>query len=85
MDTQRPRECIRTAFYMLIVFNELGGATGVAPVRRGSEQRSASVGETSPSQKPKLFITGFRDREEENQYNVLCSRFGIQFGGLLSK
>lgn len=42
-------------------------------------------GETSPSQKPKLFITGFRDREEENQYNVLCSRFGIQFGGLLSK
>lgn len=38
-------------------------------------------GETSPS----LFITGFRDREEENQYNVLCSRFGIQFGGLLKK
>ena len=34
---------------------------------------------------PNLFITGFRDREEENQYNVLCSRFGIQFGGLLSK
>lgn len=34
---------------------------------------------------PSLFITGFRDREEENQYNVLCSRFGIQFGGLLKK
>ena len=34
---------------------------------------------------PNLFITGFRDREEENQYNVLCSRFGIQFGGLLKK
>ena len=38
-----------------------------------------------------LFNTGrqrpytFRDTEEENQYNVLCSRFGIQFGGLLSK
>ena len=42
-------------------------------------------GETSLSQKPMLFITGFRDREEENQYNVLCSRFGIQFGGLLKK
>jgi glutamate racemase len=40
-----------------------------------------SVGETSPS----LYITGFRDIEEENQYNVLCSRFGIKFGGLLSK
>ena len=61
------------------------GLRGGAPRRRGSEQRSASGGETSPSQKPKLFITGFRDREEENQYNVLCSRFGIQFGGLLSK
>ena len=32
-----------------------------------------------------LFITGFRDTAEENQYNVLCSRFGIQFGGLLKK
>lgn len=38
-----------------------------------------------------LFNTGrqrpytFRDREEENQYNVLCSRFGIKFGGLLKK
>ena len=39
------------------------------------------MGSTSPS----LFITGFRDREEENQYNVLCSRFGIKFGGLLKK
>ncbi len=71
-------ECIETT-------DNNGGDTGVSPVRRGSEQRSASEGETSPSQKPKLFITGFRDREEENQYNVLCSRFGIQFGGLLSK
>ena len=71
-------ECIETT-------DNNGGDTGVSPVRRGSEQRSASVGETSPSQKPMLFITGFRDTEEENQYNVLCSRFGIQFGGLLSK
>ncbi len=41
-------------------------------------------GSTSPSC-ANLFITGFRDTEEENQYNVLCSRFGIKFGGLLSK
>ena len=60
---------------------EGGVAGGEPPARRGSEQRSASVGETSPS----LYITGFRDIEEENQYNVLCSRFGIKFGGLLSK
>ena len=63
-----------------------GGATGgEPPVRRGSEQRSASEGKAFPSQTPKLFITGFRDTQEENQYNVLCSRFGIQFGGLLKK
>ena len=42
-------------------------------------------GAAFPSQTPNLFITGFRDREEENQYNVLCSRFGIKFGGLLKK
>ncbi len=34
---------------------------------------------------PTLLITGFNDTEEENQYNVLCSRFGIKFGGLLKK
>ena len=37
------------------------------------------------SNSPSLYITGFRDTEEEKQYNVLCSRFGIKFGGLLSK
>jgi len=63
-----------------------GGVTGVSPVRGGSRKpKVCSVGETSPSQESNLFITGFRDTEEENQYNVLCSRFGIKFGGLLSK
>ncbi len=63
-----------------------GGVTGVSPVRGGSgKPKVCSVGETSPFQEPNLFITGFRDTEEENQYNVLCSRFGIKFGGLLSK
>ena len=60
---------------------EIGGVAGVSPARRGSEQRSASEGKPFPT----LYITGFRDTEEENQYNVLCSRFGIKFGGLLSK
>lgn len=61
----------------------VGDFKGESPLRRGGSGKPQvwSVGETSPS----LYITGFRDREEENQYNVLCSRFGIQFGGLLSK
>ena len=60
----------------------VGDFKGASPLRRrGSEQRSASVGKAFPT----LLITGFNDTEEENQYNVLCSRFGIQFGGLLKK
>ena len=58
-----------------------GVAGGEPPARRGSEQRSASEGKAFPT----LLITGFNDTEEENQYNVLCSRFGIKFGGLLKK
>ena len=60
----------------------LTGVLGAEPLgERVATNEVGAQGETSPS----LFITGFRDREEENQYNVLCSRFGIQFGGLLSK
>ncbi|MBP5519357.1 MAG: glutamate racemase [Treponema sp.] len=56
---------------------------GVSPLRREGSGKPQVCSEGEPS--PSLFITGFRDTEEENQYNVLCSRFGIQFGGLLSK
>ncbi|MCR4952670.1 MAG: glutamate racemase [Treponema sp.] len=56
-----------------------GGVAGVSPAGRGSEQRSASEGNAFPSQTPKLFVTGFADDEEKKQYDVLCSRFGIEF------
>ena len=58
-----------------------GGVAGVSPAERVASNEVRAQGDSSPS----LFFTGFRDTEEENQYNVLCSRFGIQFGGLLSK
>ena len=61
-----------------------GGVAGVSPAERVANNEVRAQGETSPSY-ANLFITGFRDTEEEKQYNVLCSRFGIQFGGLLSK
>ena len=65
---------------------EVGDFKGVSPLgERVASNEVRAQGETSPSQKPMLFITGFRDTEEENQYNVLCKRFGIKFGGLLSK
>jgi len=64
----------------------VGDFKGDIPLRRGGSGKPqvCSEGETSPVY-TSLFITGFRDTEEENQYNVLCKRFGIQFGGLLSK
>ncbi len=37
----------------------------------------------SPSLKSKLFVTGFSDKNDEKEYNVLCSRFGLEFNGLL--
>ncbi len=52
---------------------------GVPPVRRGSEQRSASEGETSPS----LYVTGFSDDSEKKQYETLCARFGLKFKGMI--
>ena len=35
------------------------------------------------NEKSHLYITGFSDEEEKAQYDTLCSRFGIQFSGLL--
>ena len=59
-----------------------GGVTGgEPPVREGSEQRSASEGETSPY-KAKLFVTSISDPSEKKQYDTLCARFGINFEGL---
>ncbi len=60
-----------------------GGATGgEPPVRRGSEQRSASEGETSPY-KASLYVTGFSDDSEKKQYETICSRFDLNFKGTL--
>ncbi len=60
----------------------VGDFKGVSPLgERGATNEVGAQGEASPS----LYITGFRDTDEENQYNVLCKRFGINFGGLLKK
>ena len=60
-----------------------GGVTGgEPPVRRGSEQRSASEGETSPY-KASLYVTGFSDDSEKKQYKTICSRFDLIFKGTL--
>lgn len=59
--------------------NLSGGVTGNLPVRRGGEQQRVSQGETSPS----IFITGFNDKKDEKEYDVLCKRYKLNFGGKL--
>ena len=59
-----------------------GVAGGEPPARRGSEQRSASEGETSPFIYANLYTTGFTDDSEKKQYDTLCGRFGLKFEGL---
>ena len=57
-----------------------GGVTGgLPPVRRGSEQRSASEGKAFPT----LYVTGFTDDLEKKQYYALCSRFGLALKGII--
>lgn len=64
----------------------LYGALRGVPVREGGEQRSVSQGETSPSNiypKSILFVTGFSDKKDEKEYDVICKRYDLDFGGVL--
>lgn len=61
------------------LLNKAGGVTGDSPVRRGSEQRSVSEGKAFPT----LFITGFHDKKDEKEYDVICKRYNLTFGGKL--
>lgn len=68
----------------------LKGVAGTFPAGEGGEQPCASQGETSPSykisdQKSKaaLYITGFCDKNDEKEYDVICKQYQIDFGGVL--
>ena len=62
----------------LSVVNDDRGVVGT-PTREGGEQRSASQGEASPS----LYITGFSEKKDREEYDVICSKYGMIFRGLL--
>ena len=42
-------------------------------------------GETSPSLKThsKVYITGFYDKKDEKEYDVICKRHNLEFGGII--
>ena len=54
---------------------------GEAPAGRGGEQRSASQGKAFPSSE--LYITGFTEKKDEKEYDVICKRFGLVFKNIL--
>ena len=58
-----------------------GRCGGGAPAERVAEDRVAgcSQGETSPS----LYITGFTEKKDEKEYDVICKRFGLVFKNIL--
>lgn len=39
--------------------------------------------ESTKSQKPSLYITGFSELKDKTEYDVICSRFDLNWGGVL--
>lgn len=61
-----------------------GGVAGVSPAGEGGEQGTVSQGETSPSSSSaSLFVTGFSDKKDEKEYDMICKRYRLKFGGKL--
>lgn len=64
---------------------QVWGRCGELPAERVAEDLSSSAatgwsqGETSPS----LFITGFTEKKDENEYDVICKRFGLVFKNII--
>lgn len=66
-----------------------GGVMGDSPIRRGSEQAQAKLANASEGKAfptlstSKVFVTGFYDKKDEKEYDVICSRHKLSFGGIL--
>lgn len=70
-----------------LIEKSTGNSTGAGVLGGGNPlgERVASnhvraQGETSPSQ---LFITGFTDKKDEKEYDVICKNYHLNFGGVL--
>ena len=60
---------------------EVWGRCGELPAGKGGEQRSANQGKAFPSSE--LYITGFTEKKDENEYDVICKRFGLVFKNII--
>ena len=57
-------------------------AEGVAEKTAGCAEDFGAQGKAFPSFNT-LYVTGFTDKKDENEYNVICKRFNLSFGGKL--
>ncbi|MCQ2591941.1 MAG: glutamate racemase [Treponema sp.] len=57
-----------------------GVAARGRPATDGVTKELVTTAVVSP---PKLFITGFSDKKDEKEYDVICTRYNLDFGGLL--
>lgn len=65
-----------------------GRCGGKAPAAGVAEKAAAQAGDfgakgAAPLLKPELYVTGFSDKKDKKEYDVICSRFGLSFEGLL--
>lgn len=68
--------------------NVCGTDITVVDSREGVVNRALSIlgqanGGPSGEGSPKLYVTGFTDQQDELEYNAICERFRLEFGGRL--
>ena len=65
-----------------LVGSLFNGSSIVGSARKGSGSPAGwSEGKAFPTSK--LYITGFSDKKDEKEYDVICERYGLSFGGIL--
>ena len=66
---------------------EISGVLGAEPLGEGVADKTAaqrglgSEGKAFPT--PELFITGFTEKKDEKEYDVICKRFGLVFKNII--
>ena len=68
---------------------EISGVLGAEPLGEGVAENAEggrSEGKAFPSRKivpSELYITGFTEKKDENEYDVICKRFGLVFKNII--
>ena len=60
-----------------------GEASPYHPLKDVRFRERYNGGEVSPYESSLVFVTGFNDKNDEKEYDVLCNRYNLKFGGKL--